>query len=399
MNNRAALVDTWRLIEFNANALQSDVSIRFDGDLQTIGNDNPAKFRDQTGSMRASLQIDPPFTRLLERNNFRQQLIQYQQDRRQLIQFEDQLRENVRQIIRDVNQLKVNLEIQRRAVSIAIRRVDQTREALGQPVPPAQPGQLPQSFGPTAAQNLLFALSDLRNTQNNLMSVWLNYLEARMLLYRELGVMQIDQDNLWIDTPLSLVTQDLDVEIEQIPAVPREWVRELKKLPSIPPAPSEVAPQLKPVPNGLRPVPSTGAAFQRRSNTGAAQLAVNDSGDPRLETGWIRLRRWFGEKTAQARPSRSRESAKRESNLVSRAITFPRPIAGSRLIDAPKDSRILGSRLPDATNEIRPVTYDANPPTPRRTSTMKPSPRPVSDEQIEQLVDEVRHSENQRSSK
>jgi hypothetical protein len=121
----------------------------------------------------------------------------------------------------------VNLEIQRRAVAIAIRRVDQTREALNQPVPPAAPGQLPSAFGPTSAQNLLFALSDLRNTQNALMSVWLNYHATRTQLYRELGIMQINEAGLWVDVPLSeAISNSLGGE-ELPPSVPEQWFKAL----------------------------------------------------------------------------------------------------------------------------------------------------------------------------
>ncbi|WP_261360166.1 hypothetical protein [Blastopirellula sediminis] len=226
MNNRASLVDTWRLIEYNANALKSDLTIRFSGDLQTIG-ENPVQFRDQTGSLRASVQFDPPLTRLVERNSFRQQLIEYQQDRRDLIQFEDSVAADLRASLRTLEQLRLNLEIQRRAVVIAIRRVDQTREALSAPVAPAEPGQPALSLGPTAAQNLLFALSDLRNTQNNLMSVWLNYEANRMRLYRQLGIMQIDHEGIWIDTPLDLRPPEVKPEeVELPPAVPAEWFQE-----------------------------------------------------------------------------------------------------------------------------------------------------------------------------
>ena len=227
MNNRAALVDSWRLIEFNANALKSDLSIRFDGDLSSRRR-NPVKFDGQTGSLSASMRLDPPLTRLLERNSFRQQLVEYQQARRQMIQFEDQIMQNTRDLIRGLEQLRINLEIQRRAVAIAIRRVDQTREALNQPVAPAQPGQLPQAFGPTLAQNLLFALSDLRNSQNNLMSVWLNYRATRMQLYRELGIMQIDARGLWIDVPVRelLTIAERESECRPLPpAVPQQWLR------------------------------------------------------------------------------------------------------------------------------------------------------------------------------
>jgi hypothetical protein len=224
MNNRAALVDTWRLIEFNANALQSDLTVRLNGSMGTVGDDNPVKFRDETASLRASLEFDGPFTRLRERNSFRQQLIQYQQDRRQLIQFEDNVHQTLRQTLRDLEQLRVNLEIQRRAVAIAIRRVDQTREALNKPVPPTAPGQAPQALGPTAAQNLLFALSDLRTTQDNLMSVWLNYLARRMRLYRELGILRIDDQGLWIDEPLETALEGIAGKEPLPPAVPGEWL-------------------------------------------------------------------------------------------------------------------------------------------------------------------------------
>lgn len=228
MNNRAALVDTWRLIEFNANALKSNVTLRFSGDISTLGGNNPVKFRDETGALRAAVEFDGPFTRLVERNNFRQQLIQYQQDRRQLIQFEDSVHQSLRQALRDLEQLRVNLEIQRRAVAIAIRRVDQTREALNAPVQPALPGQAPQALGPTAAQNLLFALSDLRNTQNNLMSVWLNYLAERMRLYRDLGIFRIDDAGAWIDEPLEKALAGIIKGSPLPPDVPADLLTEVE---------------------------------------------------------------------------------------------------------------------------------------------------------------------------
>ncbi|HZN58158.1 MAG TPA: TolC family protein, partial [Planctomycetota bacterium] len=253
MNNRAALVDTWRLIEFNADALQSDLTLRLSGDIRTVDEHNPVGFRDETGTLFAGLEFDGPFSRLVERNNFRQQLIQYQQDRRQLIQFEDSVHQGLRQALRDLEQLRVNLEIQRRAVSIAIRRVDQTREALARPVQPTAPGQPPQALGPTAAQNLLFALSDLRNTQNNLMSVWLNYLAERMRLYRELGILRLDDSGMWIDEPLVQALRG-GVSADPLPPeVPETWLAALGPPPdsNAEPESRAVAAQTEPVQKAL----------------------------------------------------------------------------------------------------------------------------------------------------
>jgi hypothetical protein len=223
MNNRAALVDTWRLIAFNANALESSLDVTFAGDLLTQG-DNPVKFQSPTGSLRVGVRFDAPFTRLLERNNYRQVLIDYQRDRRRLIQYEDGVNLSLRRLLRQLEQLGQNLEIQRRAVVIAVRRVDQTREVLNQPPQVAAAGEASAALGPTAAQNLLTALSDVRNTQNNFMSVWLNYYATRMTLVRDLGLMQLDENGLWIDRPLddSLRLDDDDCELP--PAIPVAWL-------------------------------------------------------------------------------------------------------------------------------------------------------------------------------
>ncbi|MBM84318.1 MAG: hypothetical protein CMJ78_27495, partial [Planctomycetaceae bacterium] len=221
MNNRASLVDTWRLIEFNANALESGLNINIDGDIGTIG-DNPARFRAPAGTIGGGIEFDAPLTRLIERNNFRQQLINYQQSRRQLIQFEDGVSRSLRALLRQLKQLQVNLEIQRRSVAIAIRRVDQTRETLNRPVPPAIGGAPPAQFGPTAALNLLTALSDLRSSQNNFMSVWLNYYAARMRLMRELGIMRVDERGIWIEESLENAVRLDGEDYELPPAIPPE---------------------------------------------------------------------------------------------------------------------------------------------------------------------------------
>lgn len=267
MNNRAALVDVWRLIEFNANALKSDLTIRMSGDVQTV-RDNPLSFDENAGTLRASVQFDPPFTRLVERNVFRQQLIEYQQSRRRLIQYEDGVHQTLRQTLRDLEQLEVNLEIQRRAVAIAIRRVDQTRESLNEPIPPAVPGQPPVVLGPTVAQNLLFALSDLASAQDALMSVWLRYQATKMLLYRELGLMYLDDQGLWVETPLFSAART-PAEANPIPPpVPPEWMEG----DPVPPA----TPAQPPLPEPP-PLPDAGQARVRQLNAAQSGDAARRS--------------------------------------------------------------------------------------------------------------------------
>ncbi len=184
------------------------------------------------------LEFDSPFTRLVERNDYRESLINYQRDRRSFIQSRDALHLGLRALLRDIEQLRTNLEIQRRAVVIAIRRVDLTRAELYAPVRPPQPGQRPAQFGPTAAINLLSALSSLRDTQNNFLSVWLNFDATRLRLFRELGIMELDEEGRWIDStipiPESADATDprLQVAAAVPPPIPGEWIQTAKAFPS-----------------------------------------------------------------------------------------------------------------------------------------------------------------------
>lgn len=258
MNNRATLIDTWRLIEFNANALESGLDIVFSGDVGTVGQNNPFDFSHTNGGLRAGLRFDAPFTRLNERNIYRAQLIAYQQARRRLIQFEDTVHQSLRINLRQLSQQRANLEIQRRAMAIAIRRVDERRENLNKPVAPAAPGATPQQFGPTAARDLLDALSDLRSVQNNVMSVWLAYYASHMTLIRDLGVMQLDENGLWVAQPLDQFERMRADECLIPPAIPDQWFKDLDAAgatgggsegttnPALPPPPAPRDPALGP---------------------------------------------------------------------------------------------------------------------------------------------------------
>ncbi|MDZ4780666.1 MAG: hypothetical protein SGJ19_10470 [Planctomycetia bacterium] len=257
MNNRASLVDSWRLITFNANALRSNLTVSVDGDITTLG-DNAARFRAPTGNMRARLEVDPPFTRLLERNNYRSVLITYQQNRRQLVQFQDQVNQTLRQDLRSLRQLEANLALQRSAVAIALRRVDQTREELSAPTAPAEPGGAVNSLGPTAAQNLISALTALSDSQNNFMSVWLNHYSTRMALLRDMGVMRIDDMGLWIDVPLDQLLAESMPNCDLPPDVPMQWLNDAGLNPDgtvIEGAPAEPVPPGAESPGTMRLVP------------------------------------------------------------------------------------------------------------------------------------------------
>ena len=194
MNARSNLVDSWRRIEVVANDLKSDLDVVVTGDLGTKPN-NPVGFDTDYSRVRMGLQLDTPTTRLIERNRYRTALINYQQARRDYMLFEDQVEQSLRNTLRIVKLSQINLEVRRAAVRVAIAQVDIARLRLNPPVRPNQPTRT----SPTAARDLVSALTDLLNAQNDLLNVWVSYEVLRVLIEFEMGTMEIDEQGIWLD--------------------------------------------------------------------------------------------------------------------------------------------------------------------------------------------------------
>lgn len=191
-NARASLVDSWRLIEFNADDLESSLDVVFSGDVQNA-TDNPLDLRGSAGRLRVGLQWDSPLTRLQERNTYRQSLIEFNQAKRSYYRFEDSIWQLLRGQLRQLKTNQFNFELSRQAVRVAAAQITlnddirRLREARG------------LSSGPTAARDAISALNDLLNAQNQLLNIWVNYEVVRRGLDLDLGTMQLTSDGMWLD--------------------------------------------------------------------------------------------------------------------------------------------------------------------------------------------------------
>jgi DNA-binding MarR family transcriptional regulator len=218
MNARANLVDSWRLIFFNADDLQSGLDLVFNGDIGNVGS-NPLALDPDNARLQVGLEFDSPLTRLAERNIYRQSLIEYQQARRQYYQFRDEVHAGIRDTLRQMRLDELNFELRRAAVHVAITQVDLARLRLSEPARPvaaAAPGQPlapggESQFGDTVARDLVNALVDLLLVQNDFLSVWVDNEVQRLQLDFDLGIMQIDASGLRVehDQPLAAFAENL----------------------------------------------------------------------------------------------------------------------------------------------------------------------------------------------
>ncbi len=215
MNARASLVDNWRQIEFVADQLESQLDLVFQADIGTVGS-NPLQFRDANGQIRAGFRFDTPMVRMIERNQYRETLIRYQQARRQFYQFEDEAKRNIRDIVRNLNRDKVLFELNRLAVQNQIEQIELSR--LNLDAPQMQPaggggggdqgggggagGRSGGQLGDAAARNLADAFNQMNAIQNRYIGTFVEYEILRQSLDFDMGTMMLDETGSWIDPGL-----------------------------------------------------------------------------------------------------------------------------------------------------------------------------------------------------
>lgn len=213
MNVRAQLTDAWRKIRVAANALLGTFNVDYHlGASTPAGGANPFAFSGSRTTHQLIFTGQLPLVRILQRNNYRSTLINFQQTRRSLMAFEDQLLFNVRFDLRQVRILANNFQrIQKRQIELAYMQVDQALQAFQQPqAPPGADVLLPGLIGPVGAKpqtgdpaalttQLLSTQGSLLLSQNDLYNTWIGFQISRVDLYRDMGVMPLDNRGVWID--------------------------------------------------------------------------------------------------------------------------------------------------------------------------------------------------------
>ncbi len=222
MNVRAQQTDAWRKIRVAANALMGtfDVDYHLDAQSPALGG-NPFALGGSRTRHELIFIATPPLVRINQRNAYRGTLVAFQQLRRNLMAYEDQLIFNVRFDLRQVRALANNFQrIQKRQIELAYMQVDQALQAFNQPQAP--PGADIQGLvGPVADRprvgdpaalttQLLSTQGSLLRSQNDLYNTWITYVIDRMDLYRDMGVMPLDNRGVWIDDAATSVNNTAD---------------------------------------------------------------------------------------------------------------------------------------------------------------------------------------------
>ena len=185
-------MDARRRIEIAANELEAILDLRVEGDIRTPTGTRPFEFRSDQSSYRAGISFTAPLDQVLQRNNYRSALLDYQRAKRAYMADEDNVKLSIRQNWRQLRVLQENFEITRRALRIAALQFDQAVEQTRNPKNANQGGN--------QGLNLLNALGSVLDAQNDFIGIWASYERSRLNIHRDMGMMEIDPRGIWIDS-------------------------------------------------------------------------------------------------------------------------------------------------------------------------------------------------------
>ena len=198
MNIRAQLVDAWRQVAIFANALLGTFNVQYHLDTSTpAGLAQPLAFDAHRTRQQLIFNTQLPLVRIQERNSYRACLINFQRARRILQGAEDRLASDTRNEIRFLRQLEERYRIQQRQVELGYLQAENSLDTFKAP---AQPGVAATAANAAALTNqLIQAQNSLYMAQFNMTTIWINYLNTRLQLYRDMELMPLDLRGVWID--------------------------------------------------------------------------------------------------------------------------------------------------------------------------------------------------------
>ena len=185
MNVRAQVVDAWRQLAVYANALLGTFNVRYHLSANSpLGGAQPTNIGGSRTSHELFLDTELPLVRVQEAEDLTVQAVNGE--------------------LYVLRQLADQYRLQQRQLELAYLTIDSSLESLQAPIAPAAPvGQTRSgngADGPAAlTQQLLSAQRSLPSAQNALLALWINYLNARLQLYRDLELMPLDARGVWID--------------------------------------------------------------------------------------------------------------------------------------------------------------------------------------------------------
>ena len=183
-NTRDEKDDSERRIKVAANALLPDLDLVIAGNVNSVpGDDTFDELDFQRARWSAGFDVDLGLDRKSERNSYRTALIGYDRAIRELSLAEDNVKLDVRESWRNLDQAKRNYENRKLALELAARRVEEQ--------------DLRAEIGEAIVLDQVDAQNDYISAQNELTDATVRHTIARLEFWRDMGILYIKDNGQW----------------------------------------------------------------------------------------------------------------------------------------------------------------------------------------------------------
>ncbi|MBI3414812.1 MAG: TolC family protein [Verrucomicrobia bacterium] len=202
--------DARRKIKVAANQLKPRLNLVANASLPSRGPTDYAHFNLNDYQASAGLELNLPFDRLSERNNYRASLINFERELRTLALTLDGVRSDVRQGLRLLGQARQSYQIQRNASELATKRVDSANTLL--------------QAGRAQVRDLLEAQTAQVLARNAVTQSLVDYHVARLRLLIDLGILDTGAERFWLKPPPGTPKAEVPSAAEPAAPMPEEVI-------------------------------------------------------------------------------------------------------------------------------------------------------------------------------
>lgn len=176
--------DSQRKITVAKSGLKPGLNLTAGSSFAATGGMDYSKFDFNRTRADVALELDLPIDRLNQRNSYRNSLITFERQIRNLSLALDNSRNDLNEGLRAMNQFQREYNIQKEELALANRRVAFETELF--------------SAGRSEIRNLLEAQDAQINAQNTITQTLVNFHIARLQYLVDLGVLDIDVERFWL---------------------------------------------------------------------------------------------------------------------------------------------------------------------------------------------------------
>ena len=185
MTAQDQLEDSERGVMIARDALRAGLDFSISTSTNTEPETKALKFQFNEGSYTAGLVADLPIDRKQERNAYRQALIALESEKRAFSLLRDNIKLEVRRAYRSLERAASSVPLQRMAVELARKRVDNTKMSL--------------EAGVATSRDVLLATRSLLDTQLALTQALVTYEIAKLQLLLSMEALHIDEKGMWAE--------------------------------------------------------------------------------------------------------------------------------------------------------------------------------------------------------